>query len=360
MMTTVWDKLKGPRLTGIGSLPHSNIDSALEYSMRVGIPYLPQIPIRNPWEYMIPQALDGLPGAQWETGGLASLPLDVWKSQSHSLDRRLERAFSSEVFDDFEPSGSTSSGWQPFLWELEERGHSIAKIQIAGPFTCQWAIQFKGELPGDYFSEISSQIYRLVLARSLAMVKRLASAKIHPIIYIDEPGLYAYSKQNPKHLTAIQELKLMVQSLKKLGATVGIHCCGNTDWSALVETGIDILSLDTSLSLKTALSEAHRPSIESWLKNGGRFSLGVIPTPSQVVERSQLIDRPLDLPWVKTRVDHLVQTLNQSWIGPAGWTSSILSQGFFTPSCGLALQSISDAEWSLESLVSFYETLYRS
>jgi hypothetical protein len=50
--------------TGIGSLPHHNIDAALSFSFKTGIPFLPQIPIRNPWEYMIAQALENLPGLQ--------------------------------------------------------------------------------------------------------------------------------------------------------------------------------------------------------------------------------------------------------------------------------------------------------
>ena len=50
------------RTTGIGSLPHHNIDTALEYSFQFGLPFLPQIPIRSPWELMITQALEGLPG----------------------------------------------------------------------------------------------------------------------------------------------------------------------------------------------------------------------------------------------------------------------------------------------------------
>src|SRR6478735_9027007 len=112
------------RLTAIGSLPHHNIDTALEYSLKLGIPFLPQIPIRNPWEFMISQALEGLPGLQVEEDGNAILNLEVWKSQSHWLTQRLRAAFSEGpgkkgAFSGFEPSASISSCWQPFLWELQ-------------------------------------------------------------------------------------------------------------------------------------------------------------------------------------------------------------------------------------------------
>lgn len=35
--------------TAIGSLPHHNVDAALAFSFQLGIPFLPQIPIRNSW-----------------------------------------------------------------------------------------------------------------------------------------------------------------------------------------------------------------------------------------------------------------------------------------------------------------------
>src|SRR6185437_5827442 len=92
--------------TGIGSLPHHNIDSALAFSMRHAIPFLPQIPIRNPWEFMIAQALEDLPGLCVERDGEVSLNPEIWASRASQLDARLERAFregtkNPEAFSEF-------------------------------------------------------------------------------------------------------------------------------------------------------------------------------------------------------------------------------------------------------------------
>ena len=74
-----------PPTTGIGSLPHHNADAALEHSFRMGIPFLPQIPIRNPWEFMIAQTLEGLPGLQADADGSVTLNTDIWLSRASAF-----------------------------------------------------------------------------------------------------------------------------------------------------------------------------------------------------------------------------------------------------------------------------------
>src|SRR3954463_3694303 len=101
-----------PSTTCIGSLPHHNVDAALEYSFRLGIPFLPQIPIRNPWEYMIAQALEGLPGLQVERDGEVKLNFDVWKDRSAAFQKRLDEALANranDAFETYEPSAASSS-----------------------------------------------------------------------------------------------------------------------------------------------------------------------------------------------------------------------------------------------------------
>jgi hypothetical protein len=329
--------LSTPVTTGIGSLPHHNIDAALAFSFRSGIPYLPQIPIRNPWEYMIPQALEGMPGLDVGAEGEALLNLDVWIGRSHSFNERLLEAFAQaarpDAFAAFEPSAAASSSWQPFLWELEERGHRIAKFQIAGPLTAQWVLRLKdGGLTGAH-PEIAVQIYRLVLARAFAMCRRLQAGGIQPILFLDEPGLYGFSATNPRHVMGLQELKLMIQALRKENVLVGLHCCSNTDWNAILQLGLDIISIDVELSLDKVLAE---PGSQKFLADGGRFSLGVIPTSweageSHVLEPAQLFGR-------------LLEFFAQRWSGQPHLVKHVLSSALYTPACGLALHSPNDAE----------------
>jgi hypothetical protein len=346
------NSLSALRTTGIGSLPHHNADTALEFSFKLGIPFLPQLPRRNPGESMIPQALEGLPGLQIDTDGTAILRLDVWQTQSQSFAQRLDHAFArqedSPTLEEFEPTAEACSSWKPFLWELQERGQRVAKIQMAGPLTAQWAIRLTDGSRPDQHPELSTQIFKLILARATAMVSRLVTSGIQPICFLDEPGMYAFSLSQPQHVLRRQELKLLIQTLRKAGAIVGIHCCSNTQWEALLSLGLDLLSIDTHLSLSHALATADGRALENFILGGGRLSLGVIPT-EEAVNIAQLDSRVIG--------DEILAILGHHWEAQPKLAQRLLREALYTPACGLALQSISEAEVVLAKLGEVYEYL---
>ncbi|MBY0472412.1 hypothetical protein K2X30_14705 [bacterium] len=318
--------------TAIGSLPHHNIDSALEYAFGYSIPFLPQIPLRNPWEYMIPQALEGLPGLEAEGDGATFLNVSVWVGRCKAFQEKMDAAFSSnhtDAFSSFEPTAATWSSWQPFLWELEERGVKTAKIQIAGPLTSQWSIRTKDGTSPDQHPEIGSQIFRLILARSIAMSRRLLSAKIQPLLYLDEPGLYAFDPTNPRHILTLNELKLLIAALKKEGVLVGLHCCSNTHWESVLGLGLNVLSIDTRLSLTELLKR--RDALQGFYKKGGRLSLGVIPS-----ERGPELVKALHAPALFSQL--------QETFADTPHSNEILRSAIYTPACGLAFHSTEDTE----------------
>jgi hypothetical protein len=337
-----------PETTGIGSLPHHNIDSALALSLRLGIPFLPEIPIRNPWEFMIARALEGLPGVTADTDGAVTLNVDVWNARSREFGEKLARSFERaptdrRAFEAFEPSPAVSGSWQAFTWELGERGIKRAKVQIAGPMTAQWAIRTREGGPLPQIPELHAQIYRLLLARALAMGRRLADSGIQPMLFLDEPGLYGFSGDNPRHLVGFQELRLLVQALRKDGIVTGIHCCSNTDWARVLALGIDVLSIDTHLSLASLLAE---PTVMGFLESGGRLSLGVIPTGRSAhlhsVSPEQLLAELFDT-FARSPLGDKPQLVRRA-----------LSEAIYTPACGLALHTVGDAELAASLLSEFH------
>src|SRR5687768_6858689 len=97
--------------TGIGSLPHTQFELGLQMAMQVDIPYLPQLPVGNGSELMIPAALDGLPGAQHDGEGISTVELTAWQGARETFSQRLEAALASGQLADYEPSMQACRGW---------------------------------------------------------------------------------------------------------------------------------------------------------------------------------------------------------------------------------------------------------
>ena len=316
--------------TGIGSLPHTQLELALQQALLVDIPAAPQLPRRDAAEYMVPQALEGLHGLRADVEGNAELDVGDWRRGAATLDARLDRALEhDEGVQRFLPSAAAWQALRPFLWEVEQRKLPLAKVQIAGPFTLRWVLRTTRGEPLAEIEEgkaVERQIFRLVLARSLALVRRLRETGTRPVIFLDEPGLYAFDRRDPQHLVSVQELRVVVLALRREGAVVGVHCCGNTEWAPLLGLGWDVVSIDARLSLESVLATG--AAFERFQAAGSVLSLGIVPTD---------VSAPSD-------VDGVLREAR------ARLSPSSLTRSWLTPACGLAMRSVQDAERIFEEL----------
>ena len=320
--------------TGIGSLPHTQGELGLQLALQLEVPFLPELPSGAPGELMIASALEGLPGLSFDEQGMCTVDRAAWEAGSADLSRRLDAALGSGELASFEPSPSARRAWRPFLWEVQARKLALAKAQLAGPFTVRWGTRLSsgGVVVND--AAVDRQVFRLLLARSLAMVRALHAVGATPLFYLDEPGLYALDVREGRHLLNLQETRLLVVALQREGALVGLHCCGNTAWEALLGLGLDLLSFDVRLSLDAVL-EAPGP-LETFLERGGGLSLGIVPTDlgedASVAELVAAAEASL-----------------QSVLGAAR-TRALLEHSVLTPACGLALRTVPDTERIVEQL----------
>lgn len=321
--------------TGIGSLPHTQLELALQMALQVDVPYLPQLPAGNASELMIPAALDGLPGLGFDPEGMVTIDLEQWRAGRDAFGERIERALQSEDLAAFEPSVTACRAWKPFLWEVEHRKLALSKVQIAGPATVRWVAKTSDGTPAAQIAELDRQIFRLLLAKSLALVKALRRVGSTPILFLDEPGLYALDLRDPSHLVVLQELKMLVLAVQREGALVGLHCCSNTHWPSVLGLGLDLLSLDVRLSLDAVVEDAK--AFDSFVASGAALSLGIVPTNLE----SNYV--------VKDLVDSVDATLRATLRNPARY-SALMRRCVLTPACGLALRKVTDAEKVFEDL----------
>ncbi|MFN0062119.1 MAG: hypothetical protein ACKVPX_06360 [Myxococcaceae bacterium] len=321
-------------ITGIGSLPHTQHELGLQMALQVDVPYLPQMPTGLPGELMIPQAVEGLPGASFDSDGVCTIDVRVWERGRSVFTQALEAALSAQTSTAFDPTVESCAAWFPFLFEVEQRKLAFAKIQLAGPATVRWVVRTSGGEPAAEVAQLDQDIYRLILARSLAMVRAIRRRGSTPVFFLDEPGLYALDLNSPRHLLVLQELRLLAVALQREGALVGLHCCSNTHWAAILGLGLNVLSLDVRLSLDALLE--NRRAFREYLDGGGTLALGLIPTNAGA----------------EYELNALVESVEASLRAsvPAPRFQETLARMLLTPACGLAMRSVSDAERVFEEL----------
>jgi hypothetical protein len=290
--------------TGIGSLPHASVEAALRLALAQDVPFLPQLPRAGPSEGMLAAALEGLPGLIVGEGGRCAVDVAAWEAGRGELEERLDDPAT------LEPGPAGSCCYRPFLEAIAAAGSEVAKVQLTGPLTLGWAVRSAdgrelGEIAG-----LEAQVFKLVQGRAIAMVRAVRAAGAAPIIFFDEPGLVALPALAP-----LAGLAPLFDALRREGALVGLHCCGQTRWPLVLALAPDFLSIDASLSLTSVLED--RSAWQRFVDGGGALSLGVLPTSGA---------RPLP-----------IEVLERGLAGQAG-------RSMLTPACGLADSTVAEAE----------------
>jgi hypothetical protein len=101
------------------------------------------------------------------------------------------------------------------------------------------------------------------------------------IIFFDEPSLSFYGSA----FSALNREEVVLslnECIKGLKGLKGVHCCGNTDWSILLFTKIDILSFDAYGYLENL--SLHPKELKKFLERGGILACGIIPTSEAVLK----------------------------------------------------------------------------
>ncbi|MGC4117485.1 MAG: hypothetical protein QM765_23585 [Myxococcales bacterium] len=317
--------------TGIGSLPHTQLEMALQQALTLDVPYLPELPRRTPNEAFAAQVLEALPGLRVLDAGRLSVDFDAWKAGAFALDAKLDEAKDPGNFEPFLPSATSASAWSPFVFEVQSRKVAFAKVQCAGPATVLASLAGGAQLP----ERLEGQVVRLVVHRALAMAWAVRVAGAVPVVFLDEPVLgMVRQASKAEQERELEHLRHTVLGLRNEGAITGIHCCGEADWAPLLRLGLDVLSFDATTSLDKLL--VSRPDVERFLETGGWFGLGVVPTDARTPQEFD---------------ERLETTLKKIESLSAPLRSRILSQSLLTPACGLGMRGVGDVERVFEALL---------
>jgi methionine synthase II (cobalamin-independent) len=320
--------------THIGSVPHNDPAKACAAITRClpDLPAWPQLPRLSPLENMDAQYAGGFPGAVFKDG---SVRID----QCQDIDGQLTvlyQAYLDNNTEQYPISRERAAGLHYFLDNYSGMPQAV-KGQLTGPVT--WGLSVT-DIDGKsiiYDDVLGDAVPRFLKLQASWQEQQLRELGPRTIVFVDEPILSSFGSvglmlSREQVITAMNEVFSGINGLK------GCHCCGNTDWSLLTDTKVDIISFD---AYNFAASLALYPDdIKAFIGRGGAVAWGIVPTDDESLSRENaatLKDRLEEAIAPFTRLDIPYETLK--------------AQALLTPSCGLAtLSSDAAAEAALELL----------
>lgn len=203
---------------------------------------------------------------------------------------------------------------------LEGLPAGLIKTQLCGPTTLS---VFGGLSPNE-----AVQWSARVAQDTVALVR---STGRECLLFVDEPAM---AVREPLDLNPVLE--------GARGATVGLHCCGNTDWERVLGLPLEVISFDVRLSLDALLEPSS--AWTRFVNRGGALAFGVIPTS----------------PDASFRVDEACEAIEAGLRSTTRDFVKVLWRSLLTTACGLGLSSEAYAQDAMQQLQTAQAILRRN
>ena len=319
--------------TAIGSMPHTDPEEACPVVTKYlpALPAWPQLPKRSQVENMYVQFSEGFPGVVLEGD-------KVYVERSPQFDTQLEQLYTASSEnnpDDYGISAEYAAGLHAFL-ALKQQPPNMVKGQITGPISwglCATDREQRGILYDELLAEALAKFLRL---KAMWQERFLRSISPDTLIFVDEPYLTSLGSAfvavpNEKVTALLEEVFSGIDGLK------GVHCCGTTDWSLLLQTSADVLSFD-AYNYADSLS-CYPAEVKAFVERGGTIAWGIVPNDEDALAKESSAS-------LYDRLGEAMAPFTRDGIP----FKQLVAQGLLTPSCGLAPISPEAAAQALELL----------
>jgi len=326
--------------TGIGSVPFTDPEKAaasiLEHLPEV--PFWPQMVRLGFPEEMVAQAARGLPGLKVDLEDrIVAVDPDIPREEA--LARLYEEVWSGDLAP-FALEPGEASGFFALLRAVSVKSTGPAlKGQLSGPVTFAGMVKDLEGKPILYDQELTRAVCQGLARKAVWQSQQFRDLGKEAVIFFDEPYLTGFgSAYLPISKGEVMEiLAQTLDAVRQSGpVTLGVHCCGNTDWSLLLETPIDILSFDSygyfdSLRL-------YEKALQGFFARGGWLAWGLVPT------GEDLHNETADSLWAR------FQGQAQHLAVPGLTLKEVLSRSLLTPACGMGYLNPDAADRVLDLL----------
>lgn len=315
--------------TIIGSLPHTNPKQACSLIGHYlkDIPTWPQLPRRSFLENMYVQFSQGFPSLVLTENRIY---VDRLQDTQKSLEE-LYTAFLDEDVDKYPIGIDYAAGFYEFLSQsnltpLAVKGH------ITGPLTWGLTVTDQDRKAILHDEILGDAVAKLLKLKAGWQEKMLGEISKNTIIFVDEPYMSAYGSSAASGVfsSAEKATDLLDEVFAGISGLKGLHCCGNTDWSVLLNTRLDILSFD-AYNFAQSLS-LYPTEIKKFLDRQGTIAWGIVPNDEEALARESASS-------LKDRLEEAMAPFTRKGIP----FRQLIQQGLLTPSCGLAFMSTEGA-----------------
>ena len=275
--------------TGIGSLPHKDTRDALRLVFQnfPTIPFWPQLPRRDFREDFYTQVMQDMVCVKIDLPHewIGAVIDDTKLAQAEEFYAR----YLAEDPDLFAMKPENASG----LYALCDAGDHLRaaqwiKGQMAGPISMGLKVVDQTLKPLLYDDTLRDVLVKHIARKAqwqeqfLTRVGATHASPLPTLIFIDEPslaliGASVVALNRDEVVRDLEEVFSAIQGLK------GTHCCGNTDWSMLLETSVNAISFDAYTYAENLALFAD--DVKRFLDRGGVLVWGIVPTVEEHIAR---------------------------------------------------------------------------
>jgi len=312
--------------TGIGSVPFTEPEETvgLILTHMPRIPYWPQMVRRGFLEEMVAQVARNLPALKID-GAARTVAVDPDIPRDEALAHFYEMVFSGDL-ENFAFRPEEASGFFALLEAAASCPQCQAlKGQLAGPVTFCGMVKDPQGKAILYDRELTQAMGQGLALKAAWQAARFRDAGKAAVVFLDEPYLTGFgSAFMTVSREEVQEiLTHTLEAIRQFGpVSLGVHCCGNTDWAMLLETPIDILSFDSYGYFDNL--QLYAKALTQFFQRGGILAWGLLPTGEDLKKETA------DGLW------HRFQEQVQALAGLLDMeVKEVLARAWLTPACGM-------------------------
>jgi hypothetical protein len=261
--------------TAMGILPHRDPQKALDLAFSLDIPFWPQLPNLSYSEDTYVQTVSGMPGTEVDYEGLRIL------FNEDDFYSGLEDYLGLDATsDNFAITPDESATYGGFL-ERASTDYPALRGQFMGPISLCLMVKDTDDKPIIYRDDAREVAIRHVAAKVNRHLTDLRAINPRSFVWVDEPGL-EFLFTGITGYTSERARADLALFLSLLEGPKGVHLCGNPDWDFLLQSEVDLISLDAYNNRDILIG--YRSGIARLLSRGGSIAWGAIPTHTHQLE----------------------------------------------------------------------------